>query len=160
MWLNIIFHVDDSASEKTKADESLTILLVFGGMDTQGEIFNDCLVLMPEYMKWKVNNKFKLFCKVSEVLSVWCTSMYTVWLFSCSFHFLSRFLFFLLFSYGYFVYLANNNLHRCFEWDSSPPDLGLIHCAALSVLLWFFAVDFIFFLFFGCFFDLEDTILC
>ncbi|XP_020602771.1 rab9 effector protein with kelch motifs-like isoform X2 [Orbicella faveolata] len=42
---------DDSASEKTKADESLTILLVFGGMDTQGEIFNDCLVLMPENMK-------------------------------------------------------------------------------------------------------------
>lgn len=42
---------DDSASEKTKAEESLTILLVFGGMDTQGEIFNDCLVLMPENMK-------------------------------------------------------------------------------------------------------------
>lgn len=54
MWF-YFFPIDDSASEKTKADESLTILLVFGGMDTQGEIFNDCLVLMPENMKWKAN---------------------------------------------------------------------------------------------------------
>ena len=32
---------------KTKGDECQSILLMFGGMDTQGEIFNDCLVLMP-----------------------------------------------------------------------------------------------------------------
>ena len=48
------FPIDDSASEKSKGDESLTLLLVFGGMDTQGEIFNDSLVLMPENIKWKV----------------------------------------------------------------------------------------------------------
>lgn len=71
MWF-YFFPTDDSASEKTKADESLTILLVFGGMDTQGEIFNDCLVLMPENMKWKVNNKFKLFYYMPKVLvAVW-----------------------------------------------------------------------------------------
>lgn len=39
---------DDSVSSETNGDDSLTVLLVFGGMDTQGEIFNDCLVLMPE----------------------------------------------------------------------------------------------------------------
>ena len=60
--INVIFSlfpIDDSASENSKADESLAMLLVFGGMDTQGEIFNDSLVLMPENIKWKV--EFKLF---------------------------------------------------------------------------------------------------
>lgn len=67
--INVIFSlfpIDDSASEKSKADKSLAMLLVFGGMDTQGEIFNDSLVLMPENIKWKV--EFKLFLKVLRCL--------------------------------------------------------------------------------------------
>lgn len=42
---------DDSAADNAKEEDSLTILFMFGGMDTQGEIFNDCLVLMPENVK-------------------------------------------------------------------------------------------------------------
>ena len=38
----------DGVSLQAKTADSLPVLLVFGGMDTQGEIFNDCLVLMPE----------------------------------------------------------------------------------------------------------------
>ena len=38
----------DGVSLQAKTVDSLPVLLVFGGMDTQGEIFNDCLVLMPE----------------------------------------------------------------------------------------------------------------
>ncbi|KAM7431999.1 hypothetical protein ABFA07_017498 [Porites harrisoni] len=38
----------DGVSSQAKIDGSLPVLLVFGGMDTQGEIFNDCLVLMSE----------------------------------------------------------------------------------------------------------------
>jgi len=44
------FVLDDSAMVKIKGD-NVTVLLAFGGMDTQGEIFNDCLVLMPEHGK-------------------------------------------------------------------------------------------------------------
>ena len=38
----------DGVSSQAKKDGSLPVLLAFGGMDTQGEIFNDCLVLMSE----------------------------------------------------------------------------------------------------------------
>lgn len=49
--LFFIFVLDDSAADNAKEEDSLTILFMFGGMDTQGEIFNDCLVLMPENVK-------------------------------------------------------------------------------------------------------------
>lgn len=41
------FFVDDSQASQRGRD-GLSVLLVFGEMDTQGEIFNDCLVLMPK----------------------------------------------------------------------------------------------------------------
>ena len=41
------FFVDDSQASQRGRD-GLSVLLVFGGMDTQGEICNDCLVLMPK----------------------------------------------------------------------------------------------------------------
>lgn len=38
---------DTNASVTTQGGDSKIMLLMFGGMDTQGEIFNDCLVLIP-----------------------------------------------------------------------------------------------------------------
>ena len=45
--LLMYFFVDDSQASQRGRD-GLSVLLVFGEMDTQGEIFNDCLVLMPK----------------------------------------------------------------------------------------------------------------
>ena len=38
----------DSTAETAEEKDREILLLVFGGMDTQGEIFNDCIVLRPE----------------------------------------------------------------------------------------------------------------
>lgn len=38
----------DSKAETAEEKDREILLLVFGGMDTQGEIFNDCIVLRPE----------------------------------------------------------------------------------------------------------------
>ena len=42
----LYFYLDNDESLSVEAD-NLSTLLMFGGMDTQGEIFNDCLVLLP-----------------------------------------------------------------------------------------------------------------
>ena len=46
--MHLFSHLGDGVSSQAKIDVSLPVLLAFGGMDTQGEIFNDCLVLMSE----------------------------------------------------------------------------------------------------------------
>ena len=47
-FLSILIPGDDSTAEIAKEKNGVMLLFVFGGMDTQGEIFNDCLVLRPE----------------------------------------------------------------------------------------------------------------
>lgn len=42
--LNILFIIGD-AGATSQADNSCHMLLIHGGMDTQGEIFDDCLVI-------------------------------------------------------------------------------------------------------------------
>lgn len=42
------FIAGDSTAETAEEKDREILLLVFGGMDTQGEIFNDFIVLRPE----------------------------------------------------------------------------------------------------------------